>query len=72
MDDSDPEPKSKIFKPDDELCLAQSSSSNTRLSSDVESKVIQLVQSNLGDIKKMMKKMYTMQKRTSDTYKVRI
>jgi len=67
------ESKSKKNKPDEQSSkeqLSSSSSSSVVLSSDIENKVMEIVQNNLGDLTKLVNKVYTMQKRTSDTNKV--
>ncbi len=69
---SNMESKFKKNKPDEESSKEQlsSSSSSLVLSSDIENKVMEIVQNNLGDLTKLVNKVYTMQKRTSDTNKV--
>ncbi|CAF3884811.1 unnamed protein product [Adineta steineri] len=63
------ESNSKKFKPNDELSLEEPSTSSILLSSDIENKVAELVESNLGELKKIMTKVYVMQKRASNVGK---
>lgn len=64
------ESKSKKLKSDDESSVEQSSPSTVVLSTYIENKVVEVVQNNLGELKKIMAKVYTMQKRASGGHKV--